>query len=92
MNAKIQKVTSEIEKTKARIAESQNRLRELEQQKTDLENTEIVNLFRSVDVAPADLAGFIRAYQEQAAGKAIPVSRAYGAGVTLKEEELDDEE
>lgn len=65
MNPKIEKIASEIEKTKTRIAASQVRLAELEQQKTDLENTDIVNLFRSVDVPPADLAGFIRAFKER---------------------------
>lgn len=93
MNPKIQKVTVDIEKTRARIAESQARLKELEQQKVDLENTEIVNLFRSVDVAPTDLAGFIRAYEEQAAGKVPAASPAYGTGASYnKQEDLDDEE
>lgn len=94
MNPKIQKVTTEIERTRAKIAESQTRLKELEQQKTDLENTEIVNLFRSVDVAPAELAGFIRAYTEQAAGStATPASPAYRTGASYnKQEDIDDEE
>lgn len=65
MNPKIDKITVEIEKTKERIAASQARLEELEKQKTDLENTEIVNLFRSVDVPPRDLAGYIQAFRER---------------------------
>ena len=65
MNPKIQKIINEIEKTKTRIAEFQARLQELEAQRIDMENTEIVGLFRSVDVAPQDLADFIRAFKAQ---------------------------
>lgn len=64
MNPKIDKVAREIEKTRAKITEAQERLKELERQKTDMENTEIVNLFRSINVAPGELADFIRAYKE----------------------------
>ena len=65
MNPKIQKTINEIEKTKTRIAEFQVRLQELEAQRIDMENTEIVGLFRSVDIAPQDLADFIRAFKAQ---------------------------
>ena len=65
MNPKIQKIINEIEKTKTRIAEFQARLQELEAQRIDMENTVIVGLFRSVDVAPQDLADFIRAFKAQ---------------------------
>lgn len=65
MNPKIQKTINEIEKTKTRIAELQARLQELEAQRIDMENTEIVGLFRSVDVAPQDLVDFIRAFKAQ---------------------------
>lgn len=65
MNPKIQKTINEIEKTKTRIAEFQVRLQELEAQRIEMENTEIVGLFRSVDVAPQDLADFIRAFKAQ---------------------------
>ena len=68
MNPKIEKVTREIEKTRARIADDQARLKELERQKTDFENTEIVVLFRSVDVEPAELAAFIEKYKKESAG------------------------
>lgn len=44
MNQKIQKIVTEIEKVKSKIATQQARLRELEQQKTELENTEIVGM------------------------------------------------
>ena len=65
MNPKIQKTIAEIEKIKAKVTELTARLRELEAQRIDMENTEIVGLFRSVDVAPQDLADFIRAFKAQ---------------------------
>ena len=61
MNSKIQKVMTEIEKVRAKIATQQARLRELEQQKTELENTEIVGLVRGLDVSPDELATLIQA-------------------------------
>ena len=61
MNSKIQKVMTEIEKVRAKIATQQARLRELEQQKTELENTEIVGLVRGLDVSTDELATLIQA-------------------------------
>ena len=46
-NPKIEKVNAAIIKTKETIAEYQKKLRELERQKTDLENLEIIALYRS---------------------------------------------
>ena len=45
-NPKIEKTKTDIEKTKAKIAEYQGKLRELERQKIDLENLEIIALYR----------------------------------------------
>ena len=61
MNGKLQKVMAEIEKVKAKIAAQQTHLRELEQQKTELENTEIVETVRGMDISLADLAAMLRA-------------------------------
>ena len=73
MNSKIDKLAREIEKTRAKITEGQERLRELERQKTELENTEIVTLFRAADIAPGEIAAILRAYKETGA---VPVSAA----------------
>lgn len=70
MNQKLQKVIREIERTTAKIAELQALLPELERQRTELENTEIIKVFRSADVAPADFAAFIAACKAQATGGA----------------------
>ena len=65
MNPKIQKVISDIEKTNAKIKELQTLLPQLEKQKIDLENAEVITLFRSSKVSPDDFADFIRMYQER---------------------------
>ena len=65
MSNKLQKVLSEIDKVKEKIAVQQTRLRELEQQKTELENMEIVGMVRGLDVAPEELAAFIKAFREK---------------------------
>lgn len=85
MNGKIQKVEAEIGKIKAKITTQQARLRELEQQKTELENTEIVGMVRGLDVSPEELATLIQAIRSGKAG---------GSPVALSEEkeDLDDEE
>lgn len=76
MNGKIQKVEAEIEKVKAKITAQQARLRELEQQKTELENTEIVELVRSLNLTPAALADFLKEQKKSpaASGQVGPKS------------------
>ena len=61
MNPKIERVCKDIDKTKGKIGELQARLRELERQKTKLENTEIVETVRGMDISLADLAAMLRA-------------------------------
>jgi chromosome segregation ATPase len=65
LNARIERITQEIEKLKRKIPEYQGRLRELERQKTELENADIVALVRGVDIPPEQLADFVRMFQEQ---------------------------
>ena len=70
MNPKIEKVEKEIEKTKAKITEQQAKLRKLEEQKTELENTDYVAVARSYHLTPQELADFLKsrqAVQERAA-------------------------
>ena len=61
MNAKIERVSKDIQKTKDKISEFQTRLRELEKQKTELENIEIVDAVRGMDISLADLADMLKA-------------------------------
>lgn len=71
MTPKIQKIAGDIERTRERLKETQDRLRELERQKTELENTEIVALFRSLNVATDALPDFIAAMKQ---APALPVT------------------
>jgi len=76
MNTKIKKIARDIEKIEARITADQARVAELKRQQTEMENTEIVNLFRAVDVAPGELAAMIKAYRESGARPASPKGEA----------------
>ena len=71
MNPKIERITNEIEKLRGKMSAYQNRLRELERQKTELENADIIAAVRGVDIAPDELAAFIRMFREQQGG-ALP--------------------
>ena len=59
MNAKIERISKEIQKTKDKVSEFQTRLRELEKQKNELENMEIVDVVRGMDISLADLAALL---------------------------------
>ena len=60
MSAKIERVNTEISNVKARIAKQQARLRELEKQRDELENLEIVETVRGMDISFTDLAALLR--------------------------------
>lgn len=64
MSKKKEKVILEIAKTKEKISVLQSKLRELERQKTELENTEIVELVRSTKMNTSELSTFLKAYRE----------------------------
>jgi hypothetical protein len=68
LNSKLQRAVRDIERTKAKIEELQALLPELERRKTELENAEVIKVFRSANVAPGDFAAFIAAYRAQPAG------------------------
>lgn len=87
---KLEKVldkVNEIEKVKGKITTQQARLRELEQQKTELENTEIVGMVRGLEVTPEELASIIQAIRNGNIG-GLPVS----VQNPEEQEEMDDEE
>lgn len=72
MNPKIGKLDKEIEKTKAKIADMQDKLRGLEEQKTELENTDYVAVARSFRLTPQELAEFLKTRQMAAEKKNAP--------------------
>ncbi len=65
MNAKIERVCKDIDKTKEKINEFQARLRELEKQKTELENIEIVEAVRGMDIPLNDLPAVLKTLHDQ---------------------------
>ena len=72
LNPKIEKLGKEIKKTKVKITELQNRLRNLEEQKTELENTDYVAVARSFHLTPQQLADFLKAQQSSTGVAALP--------------------
>ena len=60
MNAKLERVKRDIDKTKDKIIEAQARLKELERQKTEMENTEIVDVVRGMNISITDLAELLK--------------------------------
>ena len=72
MNPKINKVIDDIERTKAKISELQTLLPELERKRIDMENTEIIRLVRSADIAPADFPEFVRSLKTARAAVSEP--------------------
>jgi DNA-binding transcriptional regulator YiaG len=58
-NTKIAKVKQQISKTKETIAACQAKLRTLEKQKTELENLEIIALFRKENLNEDDFVAIL---------------------------------
>ena len=65
-NPKIIKVTSAIEKVHEQIAEYQSKLRNLEKQKTQLENEEVVAMFRREKLNEDEFAALLQAGRQTA--------------------------
>lgn len=78
MNPKIEKLEKEIDKTKAKIAEMQGKLRKLEEQKTELENTDYVAVARSYKLTPQQLADFLKSQQASPLWEALPQKQEDG--------------
>jgi len=91
LNAKIERVCKEIDKTKGKINEQQARLRELEKQKTELENVEIVDTVRGMDISFADLAELLKAARATS-GQVGPKLAAVGKTATAASIGPDDED
>lgn len=91
MNTKIERVSKDIQKTKEKISEFQAKLRELEKQKTELENIEIVDAVRGMDISLVDLAALLKAAKSGGAtsGQVGPKLEAHADTET---EDSEDEE
>ena len=66
MNTKIEGINKKIDKSKSKIADEQARLKDLEKQKTELENLEIVEAVRSMDISFTELAALLKSVKGQA--------------------------
>ena len=96
MNPRIERISAEIEKLREKVTSGQARLRELERQKTELENADIISAVRGVDIAPDELAAFVRMFKAQQGGILPEVDTAVigGADVSasLKADTADQDE
>ena len=63
-NPKIEKVKSDIVRTKTAIAEYQKKLRDLERQKTELENLEIIAIYRKENFSEDEFAELLRSQRK----------------------------
>ena len=87
MNPKIIKVTAAIDKTKEQIAELQAKLKVLEKQKTQLENDEIVAMFRREKLNEDEFAALLQTGRQN---KSQPPSKPQLITESRKEDGLDD--
>ena len=63
MNQKLQRVSREIEKTQGKIALLQGKMRELEKERIQLENLEIVDTVRGLNISLSDLETLLKSKQ-----------------------------
>ena len=83
MNPKLEKLENEIEKTKTKIAEMQAKLHKLEEQKTELENTDYVAVARSFKLTPQQLADFLKSQQAAPSETILPQEKEDVLALTL---------
>ena len=77
--SKSAKIEAEIEKVKAKIAEQQAKLKELEQRKIEAENSEIVDMVRSMSVSLTELPLLLEKLRSGATlGQTVPKSETLG--------------
>ena len=75
--SKSAKIEAEIEKVKAKIAELQVRQKELEQRKIEAENSEIVDMVRSMSVSITELPLLLEKLRSgESLGQVVPKSGA----------------
>ena len=86
-NPKIMKVNTAIDKTKEQIAELQAKLKDLEKQKTQLENDEIVAMFRREKLNEDEFAALLQIGRQK---KPQPPSKPQEITENRKEDGLDD--
>ena len=77
--SKSAKIEAEIEKVKAKIFEQQAKLKELEQRKIEVENSEIVDMVRSMSVSLTELSLLLEKLRSgETLGQVVPKSETLG--------------
>lgn len=77
--SKSAKIEAEIEKVKVKIAEQQAKLKELEQRKIEAENSEIVDMVRSMSVSITELPLLLEKLRSrETSGQVVPKSETVG--------------
>lgn len=77
--SKSAKIEAEIEKVKAKIFEQQAKLKELEQRKIEAENSEIVDMVRSMSVSLTELSLLLEKLRSgETLGQVVPKSETFG--------------
>ena len=89
--SKSAKIQTEIDKVKEKISEQQTKLKDLERNKTEAENSEIVDIVRGMSVALDELPVLLQKLRAgESLGQIVPKSPA--AAEPKQEEEPADEE
>ena len=87
---KAAKVEAEITKVKDKISEFQTKLRELEQKKTNIENTEIVDIVRGMSIPLDELATLLQAIKNGGAASGHKVHKSAPTKTTDETEDNDE--
>lgn len=88
--SKSAKIQAEIDKVKEKISEQQTKLKDLERNKTEAENSEIVDIVRGMSVPLDELPILLQKMRAgESLGQSVPKSPA---AEPKKEEETADEE
>ena len=91
MNAKLERTIAEIGTTDAKIARLQEKRRALEQQKTELENADIVAMFRKEKLTEGEFRAYVesmRGAQQESGGWPPAAPEATGDGRSGNADEI----
>ena len=82
--SKLERLDREIQKTREKITEQQNKLKELTAQKTEVENLQIVQMVRAMNLTPQELTAML-------SGNGIPGIAPIPADYEEQEDNADEE-
>ncbi|MCD7947879.1 MAG: DUF4315 family protein [Oscillospiraceae bacterium] len=89
---KAEKVQNEIEKVKGKLAEMTAKLKELEQRKTDIENSEIVDVVRGMSIPLDQLATLLQAVRSGAVPSGVVDKMSTTSEVPPAADDTDEED